>query len=135
MSEVAVGRLIRARGRRGELIAEIYSSQEGRAEKLKEVMLDQNGRRQAFRVEEVWHHDGRPVFKFAGIDSIDDAGDWAGADMLVPEAERAKPEAGEYSYADLIGCAMLDKRPIGTVTGVEEERCPPLLEVGPEDAR
>ena len=135
MNEIAVGRLIRARGRRGELIAEIYSSQDGRAEKLKEVTLDLNGRRQVFAVEEVWQHDGRPVFKFAGIDSIDEAADWAGADMLVPESERALPEPGEYSHADLIGCRMLDKQPIGTVTGVEEYGGPPLLKVAMEDGR
>src|SRR6185369_7170211 len=111
-ARVAVGRIVRPRGIRGEVIAEIYSQQPGRAEKLKEVTLESNGRRQAFAVEEVWHHDGKPIFKFAGIDSIDDASEWAGADMLVPESERARPEPGEYSYADLIGCTVVGERPI-----------------------
>lgn len=137
---VAVGRLIRPRGNRGELIAEIYSSQPGRAERLSTVTLDLNGRAEVVSVEEVWFHDGKPIFKFAGIDSIDDAAEWSGADMLVPEAERAVPEPGEYSHADLIGCrlvadSLVAEKPIGTVTGVEEYGGPPLLKVQMEDGR
>ncbi len=63
-----------------------------------------DGRQLRFEVEEFWCHDGRPVFKFVGIDSISQAEDVAGADILVPESERAVPEEGEYSHADLIGC-------------------------------
>jgi len=132
---VAVGRVIRPRGNRGELIAEIYSSQPGRAEKLREVTLELGGRAQAFAVEEVWSHDGKPIFKFAGIDSIDDASEWAGADILVPDSERVRPEEGEYSHADLIGCSVVGDRPIGTVSGIEEYGGPPLLKVAVEDGR
>jgi 16S rRNA processing protein RimM len=84
------------------------------------------------RVEDVWHHDGRPVFKFEGVDSISDAEVWEGSDILVPEAERAKPEEGEFSHADLIGCAVWEDgkdRPLGVVSGVLEYGSAPLLEV------
>ena len=132
-SWIAVGRLIRARGIRGELIGEIYSSQPGRAEKLKTVRLAVGDRQRTAEVERVWNHDGRPVFKFVGIDSMSDAEPWAGADMLVPEDQRAVPEAGEYSHADLIGCKVLDcsskgnEQPIGVVTGVQDFGSAPLL--------
>ena len=132
---VAVGRLIRVRGIRGELVAELYSSQPDRAGRLKEVTLDLGGRRSTVQVEDVWYHDGRPIFKFAGIDSIDQAGEWAGADMLVPEAERALPDAGEYSHADLIGCSVIGKTSIGQVTGVEDYGGAPLLRVAAADGR
>lgn len=134
-SRIAVGRLIRARGIRGELIGEIYSSQPGRAEKLKTVMLASGDRQRTAEIERVWHHDGRPVFKFAGIDSMTEAEPWAGADMLVAEVERAAPEAGEYSHADLIGCQVLDcsskagEQPIGVVAGVQDFGSAPLLVV------
>jgi 16S rRNA processing protein RimM len=130
MNEVAVGRLIRPRGNRGELIAEIYSTQPGRAEKLKQVTLDRNGTRQSFAIEEFWEHDGKPVFKFAAIDSIDEAQNWIGADILVPESERAQPESGEYSHADLIGCEVIG---VGIVTAIEEYGGPPLLKVQAAD--
>ncbi len=135
---IAVGRLWRTRGNRGELVGEIYSSQPGRAEKLREVRLDVNGRQRTAEVEEVWFHDGRPVFKFAGIDSISDAELWQGADILVPESERAKPEEGEYSHADLIGCRvarMGTGEEVGVVQGVEEYGGPPLLRLEATDGR
>jgi 16S rRNA processing protein RimM len=115
---VAVGRIFRERGRIGELTAEIYSSQPGRAEKLKDVVLSLGGLKRPVLVERLWYHNGRPVFKFFGIDSISDAEVWRGADLLAPESERARPEQGEYSHADLIGCEVLGSQPLGTVLGV-----------------
>jgi 16S rRNA processing protein RimM len=114
------------------LTAEVYSSQPGRAERLGEVKLQKGSASRMARVQAVWHHDGRPVFKFEGVDSISDAEVWEGADILVPEAERAKPEEGEFSHADLIGCTLWENgkdRPLGTVTAVLEYGSAPLLEL------
>ena len=129
---IEVGRLTRVRGNRGELLGEIYSSQPGRAEKLKNVMLEAGGRRLAVQIEELWFHGGRPVFKFVGIDSISAAELWAGADVLAPEAERIEPGEGEYSHADLIGSRVLGGAgadEIGVVTGVEDYGGPSLLKL------
>jgi 16S rRNA processing protein RimM len=129
-NQIAVGRLIRARGNRGELLGEIYSSRPGRADQLKQVTLELNGRKWAAEIEQVWMHDGRPVFKFAGIDSISDAEPWAGADILVPAEERIVPEEGEYSFQDLIGSEVVDRgNPVGIVRGIEEFGSAPLLKV------
>jgi 16S rRNA processing protein RimM len=132
---VAVGRLFRAWGNRGELGAEIYSSHPGRAEKLKDVVLKlANGKTRPSRVERVWWHDGRPVFKFEGIDSISDAEHWEGADVLVADAERELPEEGAYSHADLIGCALWNRdQKIGAVKAVEDFGGGPLLDVKLDD--
>ena len=128
---VAVGRLRRTRGIRGEMVAEIYSTQPGRAEKLKNVMLELEGRKRPAEVEHYWSHDGRPVFKFVGMDSISESEVWQGADILVAEGERAEPAEGEYSHADLIGCSVVPvgQAAIGIVTGVEDYGGPPLLKV------
>jgi 16S rRNA processing protein RimM len=99
------------------------------------VVLESEGRQRPSEIEQVWNHDGRPVFKFAGIDSISDAEVWAGADILVPESERVQPEAGEYSHADLIGCSVVTDRPIGVVKGIEEYGGPPLLKIEALDGR
>jgi 16S rRNA processing protein RimM len=132
-----VGRLKRTRGNRGELIGEIYSQQPGRAEKLKKVMLESAGRTRLVEVEQFWTHDGRPVFKFCGIDSISEAELWQGADILAPEAERVVPEDGEFTYAELIGCKLVDSGvgPIGVVSGVEDFGGPVLLQVEAADGR
>jgi 16S rRNA processing protein RimM len=134
---VAVGRLFKARGNRGELTGEIYSSQPGRAEKLKDVVLElENGKTRAARVEEIWWHDGRPVFKFEGMDSISDAEGWSGADVLVADSEREMPEEGAYSHADLIGCEFWNREAkAGVVRAVEDFGGGPLLDVKLEDGR
>jgi 16S rRNA processing protein RimM len=126
---ISVGRILRERGRIGELTAEIYSSQPGRAEKLKNVMLSLAGLKRPVQVERLWYHNGRPVFKFSGIDSISDAEKWRGADLLAPESERARPGQGEYSHAELIGCEMLAPEPLGVVRAVEEYGGQTLLRV------
>ena len=135
---IPVGRILRERGRIGELTAEIYSSQPGRAEKLKNVVLDLGSRQRPSEVERLWYHNGHPVFKFVGIDSISDAEVWRGAEVLAPESERVRPEQGEYSHADLIGCEVWTAgadRPLGIVRGIEEYGGPPLLRVEQQDGR
>ncbi len=133
---VAIGRLWRTRGNRGELLGELDSSDPEREQKLREVALEVGGRRQVMRVEETWRHDGRPVFKFAGIDSISDAEKWQGAEMLVPASEVEPPEEGAFSYAELVGCKVVgDVRQVGVVTEVEEYGGAPLLKVEAADGR
>jgi 16S rRNA processing protein RimM len=120
------------------LIAEIYSSQPGRAERLSEVRLEKSSLSRAARVERVWRHDGHTILKFEGIDSISEAEAWEGADVLVGESERARPEEGEYSHADLLGCTVFREdsgREIGVVRAIEEYGGPPLLKVERADGR
>jgi 16S rRNA processing protein RimM len=138
---VAIGRLWRARGNRGELLGELDSSDPGREEKLKEVALEVDGRRQVMRVEETWRHDGRPVFKFAGIDSISDAEKWEGAELLVPASEVEPPEDGAFSHADLVGCKVISGAgagavtEVGVVTEVEDYGGAPLLKLAAAGGR
>jgi 16S rRNA processing protein RimM len=130
---VAIGRLWRARGNRGELLGELDSSDPEREQKLRQVALEVDGRRQVMQVEETWRHDGRPVFKFAGIESISDAEKWEGAEILVPASEVEPPEEGAFSYADLVGCKVLGDAEVGVVTEVEEYGGAPLLKVEAAD--
>jgi 16S rRNA processing protein RimM len=132
---VAIGRLWRTRGNRGELLGELDSSDADREQKLREVALEVDGRRQVMRVEETWRHDGRPVFKFEGIDSISDAEKWEGAEMLVPASEVEPPEEGAFSYADLVGCKVVGDAVIGVVTEVEAYGGAPLLKLEAADGR
>jgi 16S rRNA processing protein RimM len=132
---VAIGRLWRTRGNRGELLGELDSRDPDREQKLKEVALEMDGQRQAMRVEEVWRHDGRPVFKFAGVDSISEAEKWEGAELLVPASEVEPPEEGAYSYAELVGCRVVGDRELGVVMEVEEYGGAPLLKVEAGDGR
>ena len=132
---MAIGRLWRTRGNRGELLGELDSSDPDREQKLREVALEVDGRRQVMQVEETWRHDGRPVFKFAGVDSISDAEKWEGAEMSVPASEVEPPEEGAFSYADLVGCQVVGESVVGVVTEVEEYGGAPLLKVEAADGR
>lgn len=133
---VAVGRLLRTRGRNGELLAALDSTQPGRAERIARVLLRRTDRSAHFDVENVWLHDGRPVFKFSGIDSISEAELWEGSEILLPEAERVAPEPGEFYQVDLIGCRVESQgSTLGSVVGVQEGSGPLLLQVAAEGGR
>ena len=132
---VAIGRLWRTRGNRGELLGELDSSEPDREQKLKEVALEKNGQRQVLQVEQTWRHDGRPIFKFVGVDSINDAEKWQGAEILVPLSEVEPPEEGAFSYADLVGCQVVGDEVVGVVTEVEEYGGAPLLKLEAADGR
>jgi len=120
-------------------LGELDSSDPGREEKLKQVALEVDGRRQVMQVEEAWRHDGRPVFKFEGVDSISDAEKWEGAEMLVPASEVEPPPEGAFSYADLVGCRVVEDPAsglvLGVVTEVEEYGGAPVLKLEAADGR
>ncbi len=132
---IAIGRLWRTRGNRGELLGELDSAAPGREDQLKEVALEVGGQRRVVQVQEVWRHNGQPVFKFEGIDSISDAAKIEGAEIQVPASEVAKPEFGAYSHQDLVGCRVEGESFSGLVQGVEEYGGPPLLQVEAADGR
>jgi 16S rRNA processing protein RimM len=67
-------------------------------------------------VEEFWPHKGRMVFKFAGVESINDAEALVGAEVQIRLEQRAKLEEGTVFVSDLVGCAVSAR------TGVESPR-------------
>jgi 16S rRNA processing protein RimM len=126
----AIAALVRPRGNKGELTAVSLSSKPDRFANLTKVHLFGDGRE--YTVERIWDHDGALVFKFAGIDSIDDAEKLRGAEVRVPLEERVFLDRGEYFHSDLIGFEIRDLttgRLIGRVTGWEEYGGPSLLDI------
>lgn len=122
--------LVRPRGVRGEMTAISQSSHPERFAQLKSVRLFGDG--EEFEVERVWDHQGTLIFKFAGVDSMNDAELLRGAEVRIPPAERVALDPDEYFQSDLIGCEVRDhesKRAIGRVTGWEEYGGPGLLQI------
>ncbi len=133
---IGIGRVLRARGIRGELVAHLDSSDPRREEKLNQVLLEKGGESRLFRVESTWRHDGRPILKLAGIDTMTAAEAWAGSELLIEESEQLRPAEGEYSHAELAGCVVWNgPQRVGVVERVEEYGGPPLLKVEAEDGR
>jgi 16S rRNA processing protein RimM len=82
--------------------------------------LGGDGSRRELKVEEFWPHKSYLVLKFAGVDSISDGEALIGCELQVPDAERAKLEAGWVYVSDLIGCMVVDgDREIGSVRDVQ----------------
>jgi 16S rRNA processing protein RimM len=126
---VAIAVLGRVRGNRGELTAVGLSDKPERFQQLREVFLFGDGSR--YEIESVWFHDGRPIFKFRGIDSISAAEPLTGAEVRVPRAERAPLEPGEYYQSDLIGCEVVERggASLGKVRACQEIGGPLVLEL------
>ncbi|MEP6713962.1 MAG: ribosome maturation factor RimM [Terriglobia bacterium] len=130
---VTIAVLGRARGNKGEVTAHSLSSKPDRFPGLKLVQLfGETGDGRPFEIESVWDHQGTLIFKFKGVDSIDDAEKLRGLEVRVPGRERVALDPGEYFHSDLVGCRVLDAvsdREIGVVTGFDDYGGPSMLEI------
>lgn len=122
---VAVARIARPQGRRGEVAADILSDFPERFPSLGRVFLESgDGVPEPARLEEVWPHKGRIILKFEGVDSIDQAELLRGREVLIPRSERATLAEDQYWVSDLEGCRVLVEREggmteVGRVAGVD----------------
>ena len=135
-SWITLARLVRPRGRSGEIVAVSLGSPPDRFREVERVFLfpPPSRAQQAtpFQIEKVWEHQGRLVLKFRGIDSISEAEGWRGGEVRIPAGERKPPPDGEYYLSDLDGCAVVEQasgRRIGSVCGWQETGGVILLEV------
>ena len=120
-------------GVRGELVAIPLSDHPERFQNLGRVFLFGNGPSAQFEVESARNVPGSVIFKFRGIDSVDDAEPWRGAEVRIPREERFEPEPGEFFIGDLIGCEVVERGTgdsLGMVTGWDEGGASGLLKVG-----
>ena len=126
--------LTRVRGIRGEFVALPLSYHQERFENLGRVYLFGAGPEAAAREVEWVRTAGRSMLiKFHGIDSIEEAEPWRGAEVRLPIEERLKLEPGEFYHSDLIGCEVIERRTgqsLGNVTGWNDGGASGLLEVG-----
>lgn len=119
---VALGRVVKTQGRRGELAVELQTDIPGRFDQLEGVWLraGAEGAPARFRLLRHWPHQGRIVLALEGIEDLTAAERWVGAAVVVPEAERAPAPEGSYFVSDLEGCAVFDRgQRIGEVVAVE----------------
>jgi 16S rRNA processing protein RimM len=128
-----VARLVRPRGNRGELEAELETDGAGWFGSAEGVLLwDGAARRIPARVVRAWQHKGRVVLQFEGIHTISQAEALAGWEVQVPLSARPPAPAGRVYVSDLIGCEVVEAatgRPVGVVRGLLNTGGTPLLEV------
>jgi 16S rRNA processing protein RimM len=130
---ITVARLLKPRGNKGELAAQLLTDFPERLTKLKEVFLsDAKGKSEPRKVavQNCWlsqNHKGQAVFHFENSNSINDAEKLRGQDVLLPIDQRVTLPAGQYFVSDLVGCAVFElptamhEVPVllGTVSDVE----------------
>ena len=109
-----VARILRARGNKGEVAAELLTDFPERLTKLKEVFVGQAGGNTEPRctaLESCWlsqNHRGQAVFHFEGVNSISEAEKFRGLEVLLPFEQRVTLPAGQYFVSDLIGCSVFE---------------------------
>jgi 16S rRNA processing protein RimM len=115
---ITVARLLKPRGNKGELAAQLLTDFPERLTKLKEVFLsDAQGKSEPRKVavQNCWlsqNHKGQAVFHFENSNSINDAEKLRGQDVLLPIDQRVTLPAGQYFVADLVGCTVFELSPV-----------------------
>ncbi len=118
---VAVARVVKVRGVRGEVAAELLTDFPERFEWLdKLVAVSPSGARRVLALEDHWLHGGRVVLKFDGYDSPEASAELVGLELAVPESEAVELEEGEFYDWQLEGCRVetVQGRALGTVSGL-----------------
>ncbi len=109
---VTLARIVRPRGRRGEVAAEILTDFPERLPALREVWLcDGASAPRRVGVRTCWLHKDQAIFHFEGCDSISEAERMRGLEVQIPLAERMSLPSGRYYISDLQGCEVWERRP------------------------
>jgi 16S rRNA processing protein RimM len=132
---LAIARIVRPQGRRGEVAAEILTDFPSRFSGVTRVYLEAPGQVPGpIALENAWPHKGRIILKLAGIDSIDQASRLRGLHVLIPSDEKTALPPHHYYHGDLQGCRVVvesegGKTEVGRVTEIEPTGGTDLLHV------
>ena len=109
---VTIARILRARGNKGEVSAELLTDFPERLKELHEVFLsDTKTLPRSIQLKSFWADRNRPgfgIFHFEGISSISDAEKLRGLEVQIPFEQRVTLPAGKYFVTDLIGCSVFE---------------------------
>ena len=117
-----VGRVARAHGIKGHVIVNPETDfMEARFRIGQRLLVGAADRPREYEIEEVRFHQGRPVVRFAGLDTMNDAEALAGSELWLREAELEALPPGTFYRHDLVGCEVRTKNDqvVGRVTAVE----------------
>ena len=118
---VAVARVAKPRGVKGEVACHLLTDFPERFDWLEELIaVFPGGRRARLKLEGHWFHGERVVLKLGGYDSPEEAAALAGCELAVPEDEAVELEEGEFYDWQLEGCRAetIEGVSLGTVREV-----------------
>src|SRR5579859_315172 len=109
---VTIARILRPRGNKGEVAAELFTDFPERLKTFREVFLaDGKSAARSIQLKSFWadrNHPGFGVFHFEGVSSINEAEKFRGLEIQIPIEQRISLPAGKYFVTDLIGCAVFE---------------------------
>ena len=109
---LTVARILRARGNKGEVAAELFTDFPDRLKTLQEFFLsDGKSAPRSVELKSFWadrNHPGSGVFHFEGVTSINEAEKLRGLEIQIPFEQRVFLPAGKYFVTDLIGCSVFE---------------------------
>jgi 16S rRNA processing protein RimM len=109
---VTIARILRARGNKGEVSAELMTDFPERLKEFREIFLsDTKTSPRSVQLNSFWadrNHPGFGIFHFEGICSISDAEKLRGLEIQIPFEQRVTLPAGKYFVTDLIGCSVFE---------------------------
>ena len=122
-SLVAIGRVVKPQGRKGEVAVQPFTDRPDRFPGLRHAYVPGAG--DAVRevtVAACWPHKGRFVLKLEGIDSIDAAETLRGMELRIREEDLPPLPAGSYYHHQLRGLNVEDGSgaPVGRVEDILE---------------
>ena len=124
---VAIGRVVKPQGRKGEVVVEPFSDRPDRFPELRRAFVPgAGGAAREVQVTGCWPHKGRFVLKLEGVDSIDDAEAYRGLELRIPEEDLQVLPEGSYYHHQLRGLRAEDEQ--GHLVGTVED----ILEAGGE---
>ncbi len=118
---VAIAKIVRPRGLRGEVVAEILTDFPERFDGLETVVgVLTDGTRTDLRIDASWLQNNRIVLKLAGVDSIESAEAFRNVELCVPESAAVELAEEEFFDWQLEGCSVdtVDNEHVGIVRGL-----------------
>ncbi len=118
---IAIAKIVRTRGLRGEVIADVLTDFPERFDGLEDVTgLSPDGERVELKIENFWFQKGRVILKFAGFDSVESAEKLRNTEICVSDADAVELNEGEYFDWELKDCGVetLEGEAVGKVDHV-----------------
>lgn len=103
---VAIASIVRTRGLKGEVVADMLTDFPERFELLETVTAVRGGEQFELKIEKFWFQNGRVILKFAGYDSIESGETLRNVEICVPETDAVELDEGEYFDWELAGCKV-----------------------------
>lgn len=116
---VAIAKIVKTRGLKGELVADLLTDFPERFGEVDNVTaVGPDGATAELTLSDFWFQGGRVILRFAGYDTVEKAEPLRNFEICVPESEAVELDEGEFYDWQLQGCRVvtLDGSEVGIVT-------------------